>query len=46
VVVPGKGPKGKGKAPPKGKGRAKPQPKEVVDEGEFGEDPAEDATHQ
>jgi hypothetical protein len=44
VVVPRKGPKGKGKAPPKGKGRAKPQPKEVVDEGEFEEDPAEDAT--
>jgi hypothetical protein len=44
VVVPRKGPKGKGKALPKGKGRTKPQPKEVVDEGEFGEDPAEDGT--
>ena len=44
MVVPRKGPKGKGKAPPKGKGRAKPRPKEVVDEGEFWEDPAEDGT--
>ena len=43
VIVPRKGPRGKGKAPPKGKGRAKPQPKEVV-EGEVEEDPAEDAT--
>jgi hypothetical protein len=43
VVVPRKGPKGKGKAPPKGKGRAKPQPNEAVDEGEIEEIPAEDA---
>ena len=40
-VVPKKGPKGK--APPKGKGRTKPQHREVVDDEEFEEDPAEDA---
>ena len=41
VVVHRKGPKGK--APPRGKDGAKPQPKEVVDEGEFKENPAEGA---
>lgn len=35
--------KGKGKAPAKGKGRTKPQPRKVVDDEEFEEDPTEDA---
>ena len=42
-VVPKKVSKGKGKAPPKGKGRTKAQPKEVMDDDEFNEDPANDA---
>ena len=37
-----KGSKGRKKAPPKRKGRTKPQPKELMNDGEFQEDPADD----
>ena len=43
-VVPKKGSKGKGKARPKGNSRTKPPPKKAIDNGEFEENLADNAT--